>query len=403
MLSNVLIAMGSFKDVYNPKESVDLIKNIILNLDEKINISSISIADGGEYSHEVVKDNLNCKEIYVHDVVTPYKSKVISSYLVFDDNSAFISSSHILRILPELDKYKNPLNLTSYGLGQLIKNAIDKGIKKIFIGLGGTNTIDGGIGMLQALGAIYKDKYNNTIIPNDNEYFSGLDLIKIKSIIHNEKELYNDIDIVSCCDGIISIDEMSTPNNQKVGVTYKAKHKQIIVQLEKGINSYAHIVNAKNSDEFYGVAGGINLSLSFLFNTKMQLGIDFFIDSLKLEDKIKKADLVITGEGKLDNSFGGKTPIGISQLAKQYNKPVLYIVGDVENHYKKLFDKDTAYNLPEHIQDNGVDAIISCHHYNDSDENKNKLLPKVLMYRKNTQIVLESAIEKYFINKGLTK
>ena len=397
MLNNILIAMGSFKDVFNPKESVDLVKNIIINLNKEIDISSISMADGGEYSHDVVKNNLNCTEVYVHDIITPYKSKVISSYLIFEDNTAFISSSHILRILPELDKYKNPLNLTSYGLGQLIKNAIDKGIKKIFIGLGGTNTIDGGIGMLQALGVTYKDKNNHIVFPDDTKYFSGSDLINIKSIVSNEKEFYEDIEIISLCDGVISIEEMNIPNNQKIGSRFESEHKQIIGKIENGINNYAQIVNIKNRDKFYGVAGGINLSLHYLFNTKMQLGIDFFINSLKLEEKIKKADLVITGEGKLDNSFGGKTPIGISKIAKKYGKPVLYLVGDVEDQYKELFDIDIACDLPKNMQNNGLDAIISCHNYNDSNENKNNLLPKGLMYKKNTQIVFERAIEKYFM------
>ena len=139
--------------LFSPAESKNLIKNILLESNYDFEITTLSIADGGEYSHEVVKDNLNCIEINLKNIISAHKKKVDSGYLLLDSKTAFISSSHILKLNNEDDEFKNPLNLTSFGLGQLIKHAvISNKVSTIYIGLGGTNTADAGIGMLQALG-----------------------------------------------------------------------------------------------------------------------------------------------------------------------------------------------------------------------------------------------------------
>lgn len=401
---NILIALNSFKDVYSQKESIKLIGTILTTINKNenriFNIKSVILADGGEFSHEVVKNNLNCQEIEVFNVINPFKQKVISSYLILEDNSAFISSSHILRILSKDERYKNPLHLTSYGLGQLINHALKKGIKKIFLGLGGTNTIDAGIGMLQALGVRFKDQNNLEITPSDKKYFSGCDLSTIQYIECLNIESFKNIEVIALCDGAISIDEMNTPNCQKIGKTFQIEKDEILNRIENGLQQYSRINNMELSKKYLGVAGGINLSLSYLFKLNMKLGIDYFVEKLNIEEKIKSSDLIITGEGKFDNSFAGKTPVGISKIAKKYNKQVLYLVGDVENKYKKLFDDDLAVNLPEYIQQYGITSIASCHFFNNK---MNKQSLDLGDYKKNTPIVFERAIKQYLLLKGFIK
>lgn len=399
----VLIILNSFKDVFTPEESCKMVQNAVLSTENKSNIyvQTISIADGGEYSHDVVLKNFKSKEVFVHNVITPYKKETTSSYILLDDHIAFISSSHILRITPELDQYKNPLTLTTFGLGQLIRHALDNGVKKIFLGLGGTSTVDAGIGMAQALGMKFFDMQGELLLPLDSKYFSGNDLQNIGSIsIKN----HNDIKITALCDGKISINEMEIPTNQKIGEMYTKKREAIGRKLHEGIQHFTSVVNNSlnkdilidNDDMFYGVAGGINLSLVNIFHLNMELGIDFFIQKLNIEKHIRESDLIITGEGKLDNSLRGKTPVGVSNIAKKFNKHVLYLVGSVSKKFEALFDGCIATDLPNEILDNGITAIISCHNGYQSINIPKDVLKRNETYKENTPIILKKAITKYF-------
>jgi glycerate 2-kinase len=405
----VLIAMGSFKDVFSPLESKNLIKNILHESNCNFDITTLSIADGGEYSHEVVKDNLNCIEINLKNIISAHKKKVDSGYLLLDSKTAFIRSSHILRLNNEDDKFKNPLNLTSFGLGQLIKHAIfSSKVSKVFIGLGGTNTVDGGVGMLQALGTIFLDKLGNKLEPRDSKFFSGCDLKNIYTIKNHNETLYKNINVTALCDGTINVDEMYTPNNQKIGISYYSEKDFINKNLVDGINKYVSVINNQiykksiMGKEFFGVAGGINLSLYYLFNHEMKLGINFFIEKLQIAKKIKTADLIITGEGRFDNSLGGKAPVGISQLARKYNKEVLYLVGDIIKDYESYFKGSLADKLPPLLVMNGISTIISCHSYNKNLIIPNNMLDKKFFFRKNTEIVFKEAISEFLQSKNWT-
>lgn len=404
----VLIAMGSFKDVFSPLESKNLIKNILLESNYNFDITTLSIADGGEYSHEVVKDNLNCIEINLKNIISAHKKKVDSGYLLLDSKTAFISSSHILRLNNEDDKFKNPLNLTSFGLGQLIKHAvISNKVSTIYIGLGGTNTADAGIGMLQALGINFLDKSNNQLFPNDENFFSGIDLIDIEGIdARGFNTLFSKVNIISLCDANIGINEMSVPNNQKISTYFDDDRQYINSFLDRNI--YKYCVNVKKilgkelnlKSKFFGVAGGINISLNYFPSMEMSLGINFFIDKLNLKKHINESDLVITGEGKFDNSLTGKAPVGICQIAKKYNKEVLYLVGDVGDEYNAFFKNNIAYSMPPSANERGISTMISCHNFN-----KNMLIPldkkaMKLTYRENTEIVFKESIIEYLHTQG---
>lgn len=412
MLNNkkILIALGSFKDVFSPAESQNLIKKLLLEYNCNLNITTISIADGGEYSHDVVKSNFDCVEVNLKNIISSNKKKVNSGYLLLDSNTAFISSSHILRLNND-DKSKNPLQLTSFGLGQLIRHAVTTNkVSTIYVGLGGTNTVDGGIGMLQALGTIFLDKSGEYLEPTDGKFFSGCDLKNIEAIEENNiRHLYQNINIFSLCDGNIGIKDMHTPNNQKIGFHYNNDRNLINQDLVNGINKYISVISNYTNERdikngnFYGVAGGINISLCLLFNLEMSLGINFFIEALQIEKQIKLTDLVITGEGRFDNSLGGKAPVGISQLAKKYNKEVLYLVGDVSNDFKEYFEGNIASDLPHEIKINGISAIVSCHNFNKDMDIPIDQLDKENILKKNTEIVFKKSIPKFLNIKKWSK
>jgi len=414
---NILVASGSFKDVYTPKEACEMINDVIktLKIDNLI-VEKIPMVDGGEYSNDVLLNAFNCNKIEVHNIVNPFGKKIKSYYLKLDNNSAFIGSSEILGLLPSDDIYKNPLKLTSYGLGQLILDAIKRGYKKIYIGLGGTGTVDCGIGMSQVFGVKYFDSNGKELIPQNGLYFSAIDLLNINGVsIDGLKDDYNNIEVYALCDGNATIHQMDTPNRQKIGNNYNQESKKIINDLECGINNYVQVIEdlykqkslAKYlpiyKQKYFGVAGGINLSLNYIFNTNMTLGIEYFINKFNLVDRIKEADLIITGEGKIDNSLNGKTPIGICELAKRNNKPTLFLTGNVCESLKPYFKKNIALELPKDYKDCGVNAIISCH-----VENEDKMISMDVEKRKGlfkeiTPIIFERSLKEYFIRKQIIK
>jgi len=417
-INKILIALGAFKDVFSPIESCEMIKGVISRLrDKNFNpgIECVSIADGGEYSSDVIASHFDAEYISVINVLNPYKELVNSGYLMLDNNTAFIGSSDILRISPEFDNYKNPLNLTSYGLGQLVNHAIEQGVKKIMVGLGGTNTVDAGIGMLQALGIKFLGSDRQKLIPLDGKYYSGGDLYNIENIIVDTAvaSKLSNINIQTLCDGRITIKEMYTPNNQKIGDKFNNERKAINAKLEQGIKQYANVIehyliNVKGyksrlqveSTDFYGVAGGINLSLNAIFNLEMRSGIDFFIDIMAVESKAQGSDLIITGEGRLDNSLAGKTPIGISRIAKKYDKPLLFLTGDVSDSLKQFFHGSSSEDLPSELKDNGISTIISCHHYYKNRKVPDDVIERNMIFRDNTPKILEEAIIHYFSRSG---
>ena len=208
----VLIATGSFKDVYTSIESCKQFENI---LREKYETITAPLCDGGEYTYDILKYYYNdMKEIIVNDVVNPYGKMTTSKYAVIDDE-AYVVSSEILHLSENEDVYKNPLELTDYGLGQLLNHAVESGYKKIKLCLGGTSTVGYGMGVAQALGAKF--------ITDDGvitKYITPKDFPHIKEIVWN-KEKYDDVCLTVVNDGITRANNLNTVNPLKVGKHYR--------------------------------------------------------------------------------------------------------------------------------------------------------------------------------------
>jgi glycerate 2-kinase len=409
----ILIASGSFKDVYNPSEASTVIQECIESLNiSGLVINSIPMSDGGEYSSEVLFNAVKCTKISVNGVVNPYGKIVESYYLELDRETAYIGSSEILRLIPEDDIYKNPLLLSSFGLGQLISDAINRNYKRIVIGLGGTSTVDAGIGMMQALGGVFKDKTDKIIQPE--KYFQGQDLLNIAKIDFSRiQKKANGIHFSSACDAGITIEQMHIPNNQKISHIYDDERNHINKTLEDAVHKYSRVVSKSLSGQskwfdknlmdskYLGVAGGINISLLAGFNLHPLLGSKYFMDTLKLEDAICNADLVITGEGFLDNSFAGKTPIGVSQLAIMHGKRTVIVCGNVGMNLKKHFNSFMSNDLPQTIVAHGVETIISCHPFYDSDVPPVDYSERMKYFSLNNPTNILLGLQQYFTQRGM--
>ena len=382
----------------------DVIKSLQL---DNISLDIVPMADGGEYSSDVLFKASNCKRIFVKNIVNPYGKKIETHYLELDKNNTFIGSSEILGLSPEEEKYKNPLKLTSFGLGQLILHAINKGYKNIFLGLGGTSTVDGGIGMVQALGGIFFK--SRSLKNNPSKYLTGNDLSKIRGINLNEiKDKTKNVKLTAVCDASISIKEMYIPTNQKISSYFDDKRKNIISNLENSLKNYYQIIMKTlsitnkwyNKDlincKYLGVAGAINIGLLAVFNHRIILGSSYFSNLLDLEKKIQEADLVLTGEGKFDNTLEGKTPVGVSRLSKKYNKPVLLLCGTTSSSLKKYFKSYVSNKLPLKIVNNGIQTIISCHPHYDNVTLPDKYSDRIELFIKNNPKIFRQGLELFF-------
>ena len=410
----ILIASGSFKDVYSPRQACNMIKDVLtsINIIDEYNVDIIPMADGGEYSSEVLAEALNCKKIYLNDIVNAWGKKTTSHYLEFSKDTAFIGSSEILRLSPRDEEYKNPLILTSYGLGQLIGNAINRGYQNILVGLGGTSTVDCGVGLLQALGGVFYRGGERYV--GNNSYLNGSDLKFIDKIdITPLQQKMKNINLTTLCDANTSVTGMNIPTNQKIGMRFESGRKMILTELKKSANQFCLTVQSELESKnrwagqnltkapYLGVAGGINIGLLTLFNHKAQLGSAYFSSLLGLENKVRNSNLIITGEGKFDNSLEGKTPIGVCLMAKKYNKQALFLCGDISQGYKKHFNSYFSSQLPKNFLSNGISGMISCHQFYDNSAPPDKYADKIHFYIKNNPKCFMIGLEQYFKKREL--
>ena len=326
------------------------------------------------------------------------------SYLLIDSNTALISSSEVLRIDTSNNQFKNPLNLTSYGVGELIQHAINTfKVNKIYLALGGTNTVDGGVGMLQALGVDFISSSNTILKPQRGNRFCGRDLSNIKGMDFKNVHFLDAVSFVTLNDADISVDEMNIPNNQKISDHYEKDRHLILKGLESNISNFIETSSKYSqkkinmTEPFFGVAGGINIGLSAVTNPEFLLGADFFFSIFKIRERIKDCDLLITGEGRLDNSLAGKGPMRLSKIAKDLKKPVIYLTGDISDDFVDNFSSATSLNPSVELRNNGVSTIITCH-FRNNFHNKNYREEELREnLRVNTRIVFEEELSKFFL------
>lgn len=368
---NILVTMGSFKDVFSPIETASIVNNALHNH----NVLCVPMCDGGEYTYDVIKHHIKCKEIFVQDIINPYGKYVDSRYLVVDD-TAYIISSEVLRLFPDEDRYKNPLHLSDYGLGQLCLDAIRRGYKKINLCLGGTSTVGFGMGFAQAMGTIFKDREGNIITkpitPND-----------LNNIAHIESKKRDDIQLLVINDGITTAYDLPAVNPQKIGQFFKDNQKDILAKLDISLSKACLLTGVEMDTPYAGNAGGICFGIETVTTGSYVKGTDFFMELFGVKEKMSKVELVITGEGRLDNVHTEKLPVSISMAAQKIGRNLLYICGQ-----RSQEATDTVV-LKYGIED----VLCCCDHYPDVKE---KFIDDVEKYRCLTPIVIRQELLKRY-------
>lgn len=331
----ILLAPDSFKGSLSSKDVCSALREGILRVSQ-MDILEVPIADGGEGTVDAIVSSTKGTE-YFEKVNGPLGEKIKAHYGILKDKTAIIemASASGLYLVPE--NKRNPLITTSYGTGQLIESALNKGCRKFIIGIGGSATNDGGAGMLQALGASFLDECNREI-----GYGGGcLDKLARVDLSSLDGRIYESEFIVAS--------DVVNPLCGKNGASFvygpqKNASPEMVKLLDDNLMHYSEVVkDTLNKDLSQtpgaGAAGGMGFALMAFLNAKLEKGIDVVIDITGMEDKIKASDLVITGEGNTDfQTAFGKAPLGVAKLAKKYNKPVIVLSGGLGDNYKSLYD-----------------------------------------------------------------
>lgn len=340
----IVTAIDSFKGSMTSVEAGKAFAKGAKRVDSDIDVIVRPLADGGEGTVEALIEGMNGKREFV--VVTgPFGNPVNCEYgIIGETQTAVIEMSGAAGITLASQAELNPLKATTYGVGEVIKDAINKGCRRFIVGIGGSATNDGGVGMLQALGYGFLDK-NGDPISKGAIGLKDIERITDADIIPDLKECFF---LVAC--------DVKNPLCGEAGcsVVYgpqKGATPEMITDMDRWLSNYAKISKEKYpwADAKYpgtGAAGGMGFAFLTYLNATLKPGIDIVLEETNLEEYIKDADIVITGEGLLDfQTAMGKAPIGVANLAKKYGKMVVAFAGGVTSDAKAC-------------NDNGIDVFF---------------------------------------------
>lgn len=340
----IVLAPDSFKESMTAKEVCEAMERGIRKANSQIRCIHVPMADGGEGTMQSLVDATGGR-VYSKEVVGPLGNNVVAEYGILGNGEIGVIEMASASGIHLVDSEKrNPLITTTFGTGQLIKACLDKGVKKLLIGIGGSATNDGGAGFIQALGGRLLDENG------DDLSYGGGALAKLHTIdLSNLDERLKYVSVEVACD-------VNNPLCGKEGASYvfgpqKGATREMIEILDQNLSHYAEVIKEQLGKDVIskagaGAAGGLGAGLMAFLDVKLKSGIEMVIEYANLEEKVRDADMVWTGEGSIDfQTQYGKTPLGVAMIAKKYNKPVISLAGRVGNDIDVLYDK-------------GIDAIF---------------------------------------------
>lgn len=332
---NILIAPDSFKESLSAVQVTEIIANTLQKYG--FNTRKLPVADGGEGTTESLVKGLG-GNFYMVDVNDPLNRKTTATYGIVKKNStttAIVEMAESSGLMLLTAAERNPLIASTYGLGEMIVHALDMGANDILIGIGGSATNDGGIGMLQALGVKFLDIRHNEIA--DLPHRMG-DIAHINTT-HIDTRLKN-IPIQVACD--VNNPLLGTNGATAIYGRQKGVTPETHILLEQGLTNYADIAEKHVNQEVRntpgaGAAGGLGFALMAFLGAKLTSGIDLILQTVDFNTHAQWADIVITGEGKIDSqTINGKTPAGVAKTANALNTPTLVVAGVVDKGWESL-------------------------------------------------------------------
>lgn len=336
-MQNFILVPDSFKGTLSAIEVCNIMKSSIKNLYKDANIISVPVADGGEGTVDAFLYALGGekKSIWVSDAFN--EQKILAHYAMLKDNIAVIEMAACAG-LPLVKNRLEPDKTTTFGVGELIIDAINSGAKKIILGLGGSATNDGGCGMAVALGVKFKDEQDQEFIP------TGGTLSQIYKIdMNNIYSKIKDIEFISMCD-------VDNPLCGKLGASavfapQKGADEDMVKSLDEGLAHLAKIIKRDLHIEVKdikgaGAAGGLGAGSIAFLQSKLTKGIDVILDTINFDELVSKADIVFTGEGKFDSqSLHGKVVMGVANRSQKYKTPVIVVTGAIGENIQEAYNK----------------------------------------------------------------
>lgn len=340
----IVIAPDSFKESLTASEVCDAIETGFTTVFKEADIIKIPMADGGEGTAAALKETLSgeWQSIIAHD---PLMRPIEASYVLLPNQTAIIEMASCAGLHLLTQSERDPGITTTYGVGEMLLDAIDKGAKHIILGIGGSATNDAGTGMLKALGYRFLDAQHHELAQG-GKALAALAFIDNHAV--NDK--IADISITVACD-------VTNPLCGQLGASHvyapqKGAMLDDIVILDNALNHFANIASRQNfpdnrNEAGAGAAGGLGFALMTFLSATLTGGFQLVSEFSNLEQMIQQADLVITGEGKMDfQTSMGKVASGVLSLAKAVNVPVIAICGVVDDPHSHWKDDGFTIAIP---------------------------------------------------------
>jgi glycerate kinase len=331
----IIVAPDSFKGSMSAVEAANSIEKGIKKVFPEAKIIKIPIADGGEGTVEAIV--MGSGGSYREAVVTgPLGGKLKAQFGILPDGSAVIEMAAASGITLVPREELNPLEATTYGTGEMVKAALDEGVKKIVMGIGGSATNDGGMGFAQALGVVFRDKVGH-VLGVGAKYLKKIATIDISGL----DERLEHTEIIAACDVTNTL--CGESGATAVYGPQKGVTPELVKELDEALMHFAEIIKKDLGKDILevpgtGAAGGLGAGLLVFCKAQLKSGIKTVLEAVHIEDYLKDTQLIITGEGKIDGqSVYGKVPVGIAEVAKPYKIPVIALVGGIGEEAEKVY------------------------------------------------------------------
>ena len=357
-MSKFVLIPDYFKGTLSSLEICRIAKDKIESFYPEAEILSIPVADGGEGSVDCFISALGGEKISV-DCKGPYMEDITSFYGLLSGGEVAVVEMAAAAGLPMVEDRKNPCLTTTYGVGELVLQAAKRGVKKIIVGLGGSCTNDFGCGAAYACGVRFYDKNGESFMP------VGETLCNVERIdISQKSKALDGIEIVTMCD-------IDNPPYGENGAAYvfarqKGADDAAIELLDRGVEHICNVVNRQLGSDISklsggGAAGAMGAGMVVFFGSVLKMGIETVLDTVGFSQIVKDADMVITGEGKIDSqSLRGKVVIGVSRASKQFGVPVIAVVGGADGDMSEAYKEGVTAIFP--INRLPQDFSVSRHH-----------------------------------------
>lgn len=336
-MKHIVLVPDSFKGTLSSRQVCEIMGKELRKVFPQVKLHTLPVADGGEGSVEAFLTAVG-GERKTLTVTGPYGKPMESFYGLLSDGQTAVVEMAACAGLPLVEGHPDPEKTTTYGVGELILAAKEAGCKKIILGLGGSCTNDGGTGAAAALGAVFTREDGSSFVP------TGATLCQVESVDCTPvKEALQGVELTVMCD-------IDNPLFGKTGAAYvfapqKGANDAMVERLDAGLRHLGQVVSQCLGEDVSqlpgaGAAGGLGFGMAAFCGAKLKMGIDVVLDTVGFDELLQTADLVFTGEGKIDfQSIRGKVVSGVSGRCKKFQVPVIAVVGQIGPGFEPMYEE----------------------------------------------------------------